>query len=446
MRSGRWRWRRTPATPAWGSWRGCTPSRRPRCGSPAWACCTSRLLHLHTQFNQEIPWADIDMDFMNLNQAAHGDREFGFIAARLRIERKVVVGHWGDPDVQARIGAWARAACARRDWETGRIARFGENMREVAVTDGDKVEAQRRLGFSVNGYGIGDLVARIAAVGEADGRRPGRRLPRRVRGRPGPAAGRRPGRVAARRRRGSRSALRGFLADGRFTAFTDTFEDLHGMAQLPGLAVQRLMRDGYGFGAEGDWKTAAMVRAMKVMSAGLPGGVSFMEDYTYHLGPTGDRILGAHMLEVCPSRSRTRRPGSRSTRSPSAARPTPSAWSSTPTPAPRSPPASPTWASASGWWPPWWTWSRPTSTSRSCPVARASGAASGPADERRGLDPRRRLAPHEPRLRGHDRAPARLRGDVRRRVPGHRRDAPRSTSSATGCAGTTSTTSSPSGL
>jgi L-arabinose isomerase len=258
------------------------------------------LLHLHTQFNREIPWADIDMDFMNLNQAAHGDREFGFIAARMRIDRKVVVGHWGDADVQERIGAWARAACARRDWETGRIARFGENMREVAVTDGDKVEAQRRLGFSVNGYGIGDLVARIAGVGEAEVDdlvavyldeyevdpvlRPG-------------------GERAASLRDGARIevALRAFLVEGSFTAFTDTFEDLHGMTQLPGLAVQRLMRDGYGFGAEGDWKTAAMVRAMKVMSAGLPGGVSFMEDYTYHLSPTGDRILGAHMLEVCPT-------------------------------------------------------------------------------------------------------------------------------------------------
>ncbi|HSW42582.1 MAG TPA: L-arabinose isomerase [Patescibacteria group bacterium] len=258
------------------------------------------LLHLHTQFNREIPWADIDMDFMNLNQAAHGDREFGFIAARMRLDRKVVVGHWGDPDVHERIGAWARAACARRDWETGRIARFGENMRDVAVTEGDKVEAQRRLGFSVNGYGIGDLVDRIGEVGDAE-------VDSLVSAyldeyevdpvlRPGGAR-------AASLRDGARIevALRSFLADGRFTAFTDTFEDLHGMAQLPGLAVQRLMRDGYGFGAEGDWKTAAMVRAMKVMSAGLPGGVSFMEDYTYHLGSTGERILGAHMLEVCPT-------------------------------------------------------------------------------------------------------------------------------------------------
>ena len=258
------------------------------------------LLHLHTQFNQAIPWASIDMDFMNLNQAAHGDREFGFIAARLRLERKVVVGHWSDPDVQARIGGWTRAASARRDWETGRIARFGDNMRDVAVTEGDKVEAQRRLGFSVNGYGVGDLAVRVDAATDVE-------IDRLIATyldeydvvpalRPGGAR-------AAALRDGARIelGLRGFLADGGFRAFTTTFEDLTGLSQLPGLAVQRLMRDGYGFGAEGDWKTAAMVRAMKVMSEGLPGGVSFMEDYTYHLAASGDMVLGAHMLEVCPS-------------------------------------------------------------------------------------------------------------------------------------------------
>jgi len=258
------------------------------------------LLHLHTQYNHEIPWAGIDMDFMNLNQAAHGDREFGFIAARLRLERKIVVGHWDDAEVQERIGAWTRAACARRDWEHGRIARFGENMREVAVTDGDKVEAQRRLGFSVNGYGVGDLAARVDEATDAE-------LDRLIELyadeydvapelRPG-------GDRAASLRDGARIeiGLRRFLEDGGFVAFTTTFEDLHGLTQLPGLAVQRLMRDGYGFGAEGDWKTAAMVRAMKVIASGLPGGVSFMEDYTYHLGPEGDFILGAHMLEVCES-------------------------------------------------------------------------------------------------------------------------------------------------
>jgi L-arabinose isomerase len=255
-------------------------------------------LHLHTQYNREIPWAEIDMDFMNLNQSAHGDREFGFLAARLRLERTVVVGHWEDRAVQDRIGGWARAACARADWQSGRIARFGDNMRDVAVTEGDKVEAERRLGFSVNTYGVGDLVAVVneaADVGvdeliEAyldeydvvESLRPG-------------------GDQAESLRDGARIelGLRRFLGDGGFTAFTTTFEDLHGLTQLPGLAVQRLMRDGYGFGAEGDWKTAAMVRAMKVMSAGLEGGVSFMEDYTYHLSDDAELILGAHMLEVC---------------------------------------------------------------------------------------------------------------------------------------------------
>jgi len=257
-------------------------------------------LHLHTQFNREIPWSEIDMDFMNLNQAAHGDREFGYLAARMRLERKVVVGHWGDVAVQERIGAWTRAAAARRDWQTGKLARFGDNMREVAVTEGDKVEAQRRLGFSVNGFGVGDLVDSIAQAKEKEvdeliatylqeyevvpALRPG-------------------GQRADCLRDGARIelGLRRFLEDGKFAAFTTTFEDLHGLNQLPGLAVQRLMRDGYGFGAEGDWKTAAFVRAMKVMSAGLPGGVSFMEDYTYHLSEAGDLILGAHMLEVCES-------------------------------------------------------------------------------------------------------------------------------------------------
>ena len=257
-------------------------------------------LHLHTQFNREIPWADIDMNFMNLNQAAHGDREFGFIAARLRLERKVVVGHWGDASVQEQIGTWTRAACARADWQGGRIARIGDNMREVAVTEGDKVEAQRRLGFSVNTWGVGDLVAIIDAVPDAEVDR----LVERYLDEYDVVPELRPGGDRAESLRyGARqeAGLRRFLEDGGFMAFTDTFEDLHGLRQLPGLAVQRLMADGYGFGGEGDWKTAAMVRAMKVMSAGLPGGTSFMEDYTYHLTGDDDLILGAHMLEVCPS-------------------------------------------------------------------------------------------------------------------------------------------------
>jgi L-arabinose isomerase len=210
------------------------------------------LLHLHTQHNREIPWDGIDMDFMNLHQAAHGDREFGFIAARMRLERKVVVGHWSDPEVQERIGVWTRAACARHDWERLRIARFGENMREVAVTEGDKVEAQRRLGFSINAFGVGDLVAAVndASAAEVD------QLVATYLDEYDVVASLRPGGDRAESLRdGARIelGLRRFLSDGGFGAFTTTFEDLHGLTQLPGLAVQRLMRDGYGFGAEGDW-------------------------------------------------------------------------------------------------------------------------------------------------------------------------------------------------
>ena len=256
--------------------------------------------HLHTQYNAEIPWAEIDMKFMNLNQAAHGDREFGFIGSRLRLNRKVIVGHWQDAEVQASLGTWARAACAWYDLQGAKVARFGDNMREVAVTEGDKVEAQRRMGYAVYGYGVGDLVKVVQQVSDAEidqlvgayydeyevapELRPGGTEVKSLR-------------EAARIEVG----MRHFLKDGNFKAFTTTFEDLYGLAQLPGLAVQRLMADGYGFGAEGDWKTSALVHAMKVMAAGLKGGVSFMEDYTYHFSPAGDKVLGAHMLEVCPS-------------------------------------------------------------------------------------------------------------------------------------------------
>jgi L-arabinose isomerase len=257
-------------------------------------------VHLHTQYNAEIPWAEIDMNFMNLNQAAHGDREFGFIGSRLRRNRKVVVGHWRDQEVQASLGTWARAACAWYDLQGAKVARFGDNMREVAVTEGDKVEAQRRMGYAVYGYGVGDLVKVVNQVSDAevdqllgayyDEYEVAPEL------RPGGAQ------VAALREAARIEAgMRHFLKDGNFKAFTTTFEDLYGLAQLPGLAVQRLMADGYGFGAEGDWKTSALVHAMKVMAAGLKGGVSFMEDYTYHFSPSGDKVLGAHMLEVCPT-------------------------------------------------------------------------------------------------------------------------------------------------
>lgn len=258
------------------------------------------LCHLHTQFNRDIPWAAIDMDFMNLNQAAHGDREHGFIMSRMRLNRKVVVGFWQEADVQARLGAWACAAAAWADWQGARFCRFGDNMREVAVTEGDKVAAQLHFGYSVNGYGVGDLVQRVRAVPNAAVSR----LVQAYEDAYEMAADLRKGgprheavREAARIELG----LRAFLKEGGFKGFTTTFEDLHGLAQLPGLAAQRLMAEGYGFGAEGDWKTAALVRAMKVMGAGLPGGTSFMEDYTYHLEPGRQQVLGAHMLEICPS-------------------------------------------------------------------------------------------------------------------------------------------------
>ena len=256
--------------------------------------------HLHTQYNREIPWSEIDMDFMNLNQAAHGDREFGFIGSRLRIERKVVVGHWQDEDVLADLGIWARAAAAWADWQGARVARFGDNMRDVAVTEGDKVEAQIQFGYDVYGYGVGDLVKAVNEASNADVEKMMQMYLDEYDVIPALQPG---GERNASLREGARIevGMRNFLEAGNFKAFTTTFEDLHGLAQLPGLAVQRLMRDGYGFGAEGDWKTSALVRAMKVMSAGLPGGVSFMEDYTYHFSASGDKVLGAHMLEICES-------------------------------------------------------------------------------------------------------------------------------------------------
>jgi len=260
-------------------------------------------VHLHTQFNRDIPWAEIDMDFMNLNQSAHGDREFGFICSRLRRNRKVIVGHWQEEQVQAELGVWARAAAAWFDAQGARVARFGDNMRQVAVTEGDKVEAQIRMGYSVDGYGVGDLVARVNAItdSQANALVSEYESAYQIIKTAQDAKRREALREAARIELGMRT----FLEEGNFKAFTTTFEDLHGLKQLPGLAVQRLMADGYGFGAEGDWKTAALVRAMKVMATGLPGGTSFMEDYTYHLDPLGSKVLGAHMLEVCPSISET---------------------------------------------------------------------------------------------------------------------------------------------
>ncbi len=263
------------------------------------------MLHLHTQFNRDIPYSDIDMDFMMLNQSAHGGREFGYIVSRMRKNRKVLVGHWKDESIRDRVGIWARVAVAWHDWRNGKVARFGDNMREVAVTEGDKVEAQIRFGFSVSGFGVGDLVKAIKEVEEADvahlvdeymtlydvskAGQPGGEHHTNVR-------------VQARYELG----MKAFLEAGGFTAFTTTYEDLYGLEQLPGLAVQRLMAQGYGFAAEGDWKHSALVRAVKVMGAGLPGGTSFMQDYTYHLDPAGMKVLGAHMLEICPSTAKAK--------------------------------------------------------------------------------------------------------------------------------------------
>jgi L-arabinose isomerase len=261
------------------------------------------LLHLHTQFNRDIPWDTIDMDFMNLNQAAHGDREYGFIGARMGIARKVVVGYWEDPAVLERIGGWMRTAMGFIEGRNLKVARFGDNMRHVAVTEGDKVEAQIKFGWSINGFGVGDLVQRVGDISEAEvdllmdeynevyditpeGRTAG------------------PIRDAIREQARIELGMKAFLQEGGFGAFTTTFEDLHGLKQLPGLAVQRLMEQGYGFGGEGDWKTSALLRVMKIMANNK--GTSFMEDYTYHMESGNELVLGSHMLEICPTISATR--------------------------------------------------------------------------------------------------------------------------------------------
>ncbi|MDC6355681.1 MULTISPECIES: L-arabinose isomerase [unclassified Robiginitalea] len=258
------------------------------------------LCHLHTQFNAGIPWDAIDMDYMNLHQSAHGDREFGFMAARMRRARKVVAGHWKSGSVQEKLGIWARVVLGADALRGMQVARIGDNMREVAVTEGDKVEAQMRFGFSVNGYATSDITRRIADLSET-------RVAELVKTYEAdytlsPAlqqdGGQRQALLEAAR---IELGLRDFLEEGGFSAFTDTFENLGAFRQLPGIAVQRLMADGFGFGAEGDWKTAALVAAMKVMSAGLEGGTTFMEDYTYHFGSDKSLVLGSHMLEICPS-------------------------------------------------------------------------------------------------------------------------------------------------
>jgi L-arabinose isomerase len=258
------------------------------------------LLHLHTQFNRDIPFSSIDMDFMNLNQSAHGDREFGFIMSRMRIDRKVVVGYWQDVAVHEKINTWCRAAAAWHDMQQASFVRFGDNMRQVAVTEGDKVEAQLKFGYSVNTHGLGDLVATVKKVKEKEVDELCKLYNTKY---ILTASLKKNGNQYSSLREAARIelGLRKFLEQGNYKGYTDTFEDLHGLDQLPGIASQRLMEEGYGFGAEGDWKTAALLRAMKVMGAGLPGGNSFMEDYTYHFEPGNNMVLGSHMLEICAS-------------------------------------------------------------------------------------------------------------------------------------------------
>ncbi len=254
------------------------------------------LLHLHTQFNRDIPWGTIDMDFMNLNQSAHGDREHGFIHTRMGLPRKVVAGHWEDERVRSRIATWMRAACAAADGMEGQIVRFGDNMREVAVTEGDKVSAQITFGWSINGWGIGEIAQLVKEAPEGAVKNLLQEYGEKY-VLPGETRALESVEEQAR----IEWALSTFLKEHKGIGFTTTFEDLHGLKQLPGLAVQRLMEQGYGFGAEGDWKTAAFVRAVKVMAQGLSGGTSFMEDYTYHLESGKEAVLGAHMLEICPT-------------------------------------------------------------------------------------------------------------------------------------------------
>ncbi len=263
------------------------------------------LLHLHTQVNVELPWQDIDFDFMNLNQAAHGDREFGYIQTRLGVARKTVAGHVSDPAVVRQVEDWQRAAAGWAASRTLKLARFGDNMRFVAVTEGDKTEAELRFGVQVNTWGVNELVAAVAEATDADVDALVEEYVSlyQVSSELLPGGDRH---ASLRDGAAIEIGLRSFLEGGGFGAFTTNFEDLGALKQLPGLAVQRLMAEGYGFGAEGDWKTAILVRVANVMGAGLPGGASLMEDYTYDLVPGQERILGAHMLEVSPSLSSAR--------------------------------------------------------------------------------------------------------------------------------------------
>lgn len=258
------------------------------------------ICHLHTQYYRDLPWDTIDMDYMNLHQAAHGDREAGHLHARLGLARKVVVGHWKDPQTTEELGDWARVARGWHGTQGAKIARFGDNMREVSVTDGDKVSAEITFGFSTNGYGVGDLVKVVNSFSESeiDPLIEEYEATYEIAPELQPGGDRHAAlRYAARQELG----LRTFLTEGGFCGFTTTFEDLYGLDQLPGFAPQRLMGAGFGFAGEGDWKTAALVALVKSIGEGADGGTSFMEDYTYHLDPAAPKVLGAHMLEICPS-------------------------------------------------------------------------------------------------------------------------------------------------
>lgn len=257
-------------------------------------------MHLHTQFNAELPWSSIDMNFMNLNQSAHGDREFGYIGTRMRQDRKVIVGHWENPAIQEQIDSWCRVAMGWHESRNLRVARFGDNMRYVAVTEGDKVSAQIQFGFEVHGFGLGDLTAVVDTItdeqiaAQIDVYRKEYDVADSLLNDEHQFA------MLKNEARLELGMLK-FLQDGNFGAFTNTFENLTGLTNLPGLATQRLMQQGYGYGGEGDWKTSALTRIFKVIAKGREGGTSFMEDYTYHFGANANQVLGAHMLEICPT-------------------------------------------------------------------------------------------------------------------------------------------------
>ena len=256
-------------------------------------------LHLNTQFNRDIPWSTIDMDFMNLNQSAHGDREHGYIGTRMGAKRKVIAGHWENEDFRKEIASWMRAAVGVFESRRTRVLRISDNMRSVAVTDGDKVEAQMKLGWEIEHYGVGDIISELEKVTEAE-------IDAQMKEYEENYTISTDNIDAVRYQAKEEIAIKKFMDERGFTAFHTNFEDLQGLRQLPGLASQDLMAKGYGFGAEGDWKVAAMTRILKAMTADMTGGTAFMEDYTYHFEPGNEMIMGAHMLEVCPTIAATK--------------------------------------------------------------------------------------------------------------------------------------------